>query len=68
VKDGETEDIFDNVDEKFAALTILSSVNWIHQWYNPDGSMNPSQIAKKLADIIIGGIRKKLITDPHYKP
>ncbi|MFN4972754.1 MAG: TetR/AcrR family transcriptional regulator [Bacteroidota bacterium] len=68
VKDGETEDIFDDVDEKFAALTILSSVNWIHQWYKPDGSMNPSQIAKKLADIIIGGIRKKMITDPHYKP
>lgn len=68
VKDGETEDIFDNVDEKFAALTILSSVNWIHQWYKADGSMNPSQISKKLADIIIGGIRKKLITDPHYKP
>jgi AcrR family transcriptional regulator len=68
VKDGATEDLFDDVDEKFAALTILSSVNWIHQWYKADGSMNPSQIAKKLADIIICGIRKKLITDPHYTP
>lgn len=68
VEAGENEDVFDKVDKKFAALMILSSVNWIHQWYSADGSMKPAEIANKLADLIIGGIRKKLVTDLSYKP
>lgn len=68
VEDGENEDIFDKVDKKFAALMILSSVNWIHQWYNAEGNMNPAQIANKISDLILGGIRKKLVTDINYKP
>lgn len=68
IKDGVNEDVFDQVDEKFAALTILSTVNWINEWYNPEGKMNTEQIASKLSDFILGGLRKKLITDINYKP
>lgn len=68
VKEGIEEDVFDAVDEKFAALTILSTVNWINEWYNPEGNMTPAQIAQKLSDFIIGGLRKKLVTDINYKP
>jgi AcrR family transcriptional regulator len=68
IEQGEQEDIFDDVDTKFATLTILSTVNWIYQWYNPQGGMNPSQIATKLSDFILGGLRKKLVTDLNYKP
>ncbi len=65
---GMNEDIFDEVDPKFAALTILSTVNWINEWYNPNGSMDAAQIATKLSDFILGGLRKKLVTDLNYKP
>lgn len=68
LNDGINEDLFDNVDEKFAALTILSTVNWINEWYNPDGKMNAEQVAEKLSDFIFGGLRKKLVTDINYKP
>ncbi len=68
IEHGQQEDVFDNVDEKFATLTILSAVNWIYQWYKEEGSMNPSQIATKLSDFILGGLRKKLVTDINYKP
>lgn len=68
VKEGMDEDVFDAVDEKFAALTILSTVNWINEWYNPEGNMTPAQIAQKLSDFIMGGLRKKLVTDVNYKP
>lgn len=68
VKEGMDEDVFDTVDEKFAALTILSTVNWINEWYNPEGNMTPAQIAQKLSDFIMGGLRKKLVTDVNYKP
>lgn len=68
VQEGKNEDIFDDVDEKFAALTILSTLNWINEWYNPAGKMNAEQIAQKLSDFILGGLRKKLVTDINYKP
>lgn len=68
LNDGVNEDIFDDVDQKFATLTILSTVNWINEWYNPKGKMNAEEIAKKLSDFILGGLRKKLVTDFNYKP
>lgn len=68
VNDGIEEDVFENVDLKFAAISILSVLNGIIQWYNPSGEMTPAQIADKLSDFIMGGLRKKLITDLHYKP
>jgi hypothetical protein len=30
--------------------------------------MNAEEIAKKLSDFILGGLRKKLVTDINYKP
>lgn len=68
LNDGVNEDIFDSVDQKFATLTILSTVNWINEWYNPNGKMSAEEIAKKLSDFILGGLRKKLVTDLNYKP
>lgn len=66
--EGINEDVFADVDQKFASLTILSTVNWINEWYNPAGKMNASEIATKLSDFIMGGLRKKLVTDLNYKP
>jgi TetR/AcrR family transcriptional regulator, cholesterol catabolism regulator len=68
LNDGFNEDVFEEVDQKFAALTILSTINWINEWYNPKGKMDAKQIANKLSDFILGGLRKKLVTDVNYKP
>ncbi len=68
IENGMQEDIFENVDKKFAVLSILSSVNWINEWYQADGKMNAEEIAKKISDFVMGGLRKKMITDPHYRP
>ncbi|MES2779142.1 MAG: TetR/AcrR family transcriptional regulator [Bacteroidota bacterium] len=68
LNDGVNEDLFDDVDQKFATLTILSTVSWINEWYNPKGKMSAEEIAKKLSDFILGGLRKKLVTDINYKP
>lgn len=61
--DGENEDIFDQVDKKFAVLSILSTINFVNEWYKPDGKMNAAEIAKKLSNFIMGGLRKRLVTD-----
>jgi TetR/AcrR family transcriptional regulator, cholesterol catabolism regulator len=55
---GEDENLFKEVDKKFAVLNILSSLNWITEWYKPEGSMTPEQIAQKLSDFILMGLSK----------
>ncbi len=56
---GEEENIFEVVDNKFAVLTILSSLNWITEWYKPEGSMSPDEIAEQLFNFILTGLKKK---------
>ncbi len=55
---GIDENVFQDIDKKFAALNILSSVNWIVEWYKPDGKMSPEQVAMKLCDFILTGLKK----------
>lgn len=56
---GENENLFQEVDKKFAALTILGTINWVVEWYKPDGDMSVKQIADKLSDFILDGLRKQ---------
>jgi AcrR family transcriptional regulator len=60
IKLGEDENIFEPVDEKFAVLTILSTLNWITEWYKPGGGMTPVEIADNLSDFILMGLRKRV--------
>jgi TetR/AcrR family transcriptional regulator, cholesterol catabolism regulator len=50
---------FVDLDEKFAMLTILSALNWTHQWFKPSGRMSAEEIGQRLADVILNGLRKK---------
>jgi AcrR family transcriptional regulator len=63
IRFGEDENIFETVDEKFAVLTILSTLNWITEWYKPEGRMTADEIAKNLSDFIMTGLKKKSILD-----
>lgn len=58
---GEHENVFAAPDKKFAVLTILSAVNWIVEWYNPKGKMSPEEVAEKLTEFILTGLRVKSI-------
>jgi AcrR family transcriptional regulator len=49
---------FADVEEKFAALVILSAMNWVYQWYRPNGPMTPEQISRKVTDILFNGLRR----------
>jgi AcrR family transcriptional regulator len=60
VQTGIDEGVFNETDKKFAALTILSSVNWIVEWYKPDGNLNAQQIAEKLSNFILSGLKKDI--------
>jgi len=58
VRDGIRAGEMADVDEKFATLLILSSMNWIYQWYRPDGPMNPEEIARKLTAMLLKGLQR----------
>jgi AcrR family transcriptional regulator len=68
VKQGIEEDIFNEVETKFAVLSILSSVNWINEWYSSEGKMSAEEIAQNISNFVMGGLRKRMVTDPDYKP
>lgn len=56
---GELENLFLEVDKKFATLNILSSLNWIVEWYKPNGKMTPQAIGDKLCQFILTGLKKR---------
>lgn len=59
IEEGISRQVFQNIDSKFTVLSILSSLNWVYEWYNPRGEMNPTQIADNLTKILLKGIENK---------
>jgi AcrR family transcriptional regulator len=59
LRNGEEEGVFHEVDQKFAVLTILSSLNWVVEWYRPDGVMTPDEIADRLTRFVLNGLKKE---------
>ena len=45
------------VDVPMTGRLILSSLNWMHRWYNPNKSATPEQIADVFFDLIFNGLR-----------
>jgi TetR/AcrR family transcriptional regulator, cholesterol catabolism regulator len=49
-------------DSRVARLFLLGALNWTVQWYRPGGARSVDQIARQLADLLIGAVGKS--TDP----
>jgi TetR/AcrR family transcriptional regulator, cholesterol catabolism regulator len=50
-----------DTDESFAALFVLSALNWVYQWYHPDGRYSPEALGKLMADYIFDGLRRRAV-------
>lgn len=59
IEDGEKEGLFKEENKGFATLTILSTLNWIVEWYKIEGRLNPEEISTKLSDFILTGLKKE---------
>jgi TetR/AcrR family transcriptional regulator, cholesterol catabolism regulator len=46
-----------NIDKKLAVMTLFSSLNWMPQWYDPDGKIDP-ELGSQLADMLVNGLKK----------
>ena len=59
IQQGKKEGTFQDVDDKFYALTLFSALNWTYDWYKPDGKLSPNQIADQLSNFLLEGIVKR---------
>ncbi len=55
IKNGE----FKHIDTKLAVMTLFSSLNWMPNWYDPSGIINPSDLGDQLANMLIDGLKTK---------
>lgn len=46
-----------NVDVPMTGRMILSSLNWMHRWYNPNKPLKPEQIADQFYELMFNGLR-----------
>ena len=47
-----------NIDKKLAVMTLFSSLNWMPQWYDPVGRIEPVELGLQLADMLVNGLKK----------
>jgi len=44
------------VSPRAAAFALLGMINWVYQWYKPEGELQASTLAPQWTDLIFGGI------------
>jgi AcrR family transcriptional regulator len=45
-----------NVSPRAAAFALLGMINWIYQWYKPEGSLQAHNLIPQFTDLLFGGI------------
>lgn len=45
-----------NVSPRAAAFALLGMINWIYQWYKPEGSLQSHNLIPQFTDLLFGGI------------
>jgi AcrR family transcriptional regulator len=57
IREGQKEKIIcPDIDPKSATFAIMGSLNWIYQWYMPDGTRTVDANGKEAADMIVNGL------------
>jgi TetR/AcrR family transcriptional regulator, cholesterol catabolism regulator len=45
-----------SVSPRAAAFALLGMINWIYQWYRPDGNLQPQALVAQFTNLFFGGI------------
>lgn len=59
IRRSEQEELFKDIHEKFVVMVLFSSINWLYDYYKPNGKLNPTQISDIITDIFLNGIKNK---------
>jgi hypothetical protein len=46
----------EKVGPRAAAFALLGMINWIYQWYKPEGDLQAQNLIPQFTDLIFGGI------------
>jgi hypothetical protein len=44
------------VSPRAAAFALLGMINWIYQWYKPEGTLQAHNLIPQFTDLLLGGI------------
>jgi TetR/AcrR family transcriptional regulator, cholesterol catabolism regulator len=53
---GRTPSAKTRVSPRAAAFALLGMINWIYQWYKPEGDLQARNLVPQFTDLIFGGI------------
>jgi len=56
IREGIESGEFAPVDPRIASLALLGMLNWMYQWYRPDGRLSVDQIAEELISLVLHGL------------
>jgi AcrR family transcriptional regulator len=59
IEEGVEEGEFAPCDPKMAALLVLSTVNWLPQWYNPKGPLSAAEVADRFSEMVLRGLEPR---------
>ncbi len=51
-----TQSVKGKVSPRAAAFALLGMINWIYQWYKPEGELQAQNLIPQFTDLIFGGI------------
>lgn len=54
---GQSGDFSPDLDASVAVLSVLGSLNWVPEWYSPNGPISPEELGEKFAHMLICGLR-----------
>ncbi len=55
---GIRQETFKPTDIKLYCKALFSSMNWIYQWYDPEGEHNPEELGTRFSLMLLDGLRK----------
>ncbi len=61
IRQGVRDRLISSSDEVFASLFVLSSLNWVYQWFRPDGRLTTDELGQLMADYIFDGLRRRTV-------
>jgi len=57
VQDGIDTGVFTTThDARFSVLAILGMLNWVPEWFSPNGKASTDEVAEALADVVLSGL------------
>ncbi|MCC6000795.1 MAG: TetR family transcriptional regulator [Pararhodobacter sp.] len=58
IREGIEAGEFREVDPADAGRLVLSAINWMHRWFDPEKELSAEEIAARYADLILHGMKR----------